>query len=225
MSANSGENGDGETDEREKYDPPLAPGHSAEQIPAPPGFPRAHQYHSRVILESGRRRRGRLRRGPRLSFCPVFVGCTQRRLVGFQASGPGLHLWRDVTYIPWVAPRQDRPPAASSKSQCNHAAGIARIAWGRGYGLGVTAGDYDNDGRTDLFVTRLTSYSLHRNRGDGTFEDVTISAGLAGRRDNPTSAAFADLDNDGDLDLYVCHYMLWDSAHPRLCQNEKGEYF
>ncbi len=99
------------------------------------------------------------------------------------------------------------------------------IAWGRGYGLGVTVGDYDNDGRPDLFVTRLAAYSLYRNRGDGTFEDVTVSAGLAGRRDNPTSAAFADLDNDGDLDLYVCHYMMWDPAHPRLCQNEKGEYF
>ena len=47
-----------------------------------------------------------------------------------------------------------------------------------------------------------------RNRGDGTFEDVTERAGLAGVRDNPTSAAFADLDNDGDLDLYVCHYMV-----------------
>jgi enediyne biosynthesis protein E4 len=107
----------------------------------------------------------------------------------------------------------------------SQASGIAQIAWGRGYGMGVTAADYDNDGRTDLFVTRLSAYSLYRNRGDGTFEDVTVRAGLAGRRDNPTSAAFADLDNDGDLDLYVCHYMIWDPAHPRLCKNEKSEYF
>jgi enediyne biosynthesis protein E4 len=102
---------------------------------------------------------------------------------------------------------------------------IAKIAWGRGYGLGVTVGDYDNDGHSDLFVTRLRTYSLYRNRGDGTFEDVTLRAGLAGVRDNPTSAAFADLDNDGDLDLYVCHYMIWDPAHPRLCRTETGEFF
>ena len=55
--------------------------------------------------------------------------------------------------------------------------------------------------------------------GDGTFEDVTAAAGLGGDRDWPTSAAFADLDNDGDLDLYVCHYLKWDADHPRLCQN------
>jgi tetratricopeptide (TPR) repeat protein len=103
--------------------------------------------------------------------------------------------------------------------------GIDRIAWGNGYGLGVTVGDYDNDGHADLFVTRLASYALYRNRGDGTFEDVTQRAGLAGRRDNPTSAAFADLDNDGDLDLYVCHYMIWDPANPQLCPTENGEYF
>jgi tetratricopeptide (TPR) repeat protein len=103
--------------------------------------------------------------------------------------------------------------------------GIARIAWGQGYGLGVTVGDYDNDGHADLFVTRVATYALYRNRGDGTFEDVTGRAGLAGRRDNPTSAAFADLDNDGDLDLYVCHYMTWDPANPQLCPTEKGDYF
>ncbi len=100
---------------------------------------------------------------------------------------------------------------------------IAKIAWGRGYGLGVTVGDYDNDGRPDLLVSRLRALALYRNRGDGTFEDVTGRAGLAGVRDNPTSAAFADLDNDGDLDLYVCHYMMWDPANPRLCRTEQGE--
>ncbi len=88
-----------------------------------------------------------------------------------------------------------------------------------GYSHGVAVGDYDNDGRADLFVTRWRSYALYRNRGDGTFEDVTVAAGLGGDRDWPTSAAFADLDNDGDLDLYVCHYLKWDADHPPLCQN------
>jgi tetratricopeptide (TPR) repeat protein len=101
--------------------------------------------------------------------------------------------------------------------------GIAAIAWGRGYGQGVTVGDYDNDGHPDLFVTRLQTYALYRNRGDGTFEDDTARAGLTGTRDTPSSAAFADLDNDGDLDLYVCHYMLWDPENPQLCRNNNGD--
>jgi enediyne biosynthesis protein E4 len=102
--------------------------------------------------------------------------------------------------------------------------GIRKIAWGRGYGVGVAVGDFDNDGHQDLFVSRLATYALYRNKGDGRFEDVTERTGLAGRRDCPTSAAFADLDGDGDLDLYVCHYMIWDPAHPDLCQNTKGDY-
>ena len=93
--------------------------------------------------------------------------------------------------------------------------GISRMK--RGYGHGVAIGDFDNDGHPDLFVTRWRSYSLYRNRGDGTFEDVTDRAGLGGDRDWPTSAAWADLDNDGDLDLYVCHYLVWDAEHPNLC--------
>ena len=91
-----------------------------------------------------------------------------------------------------------------------------------GYGHGVSVGDFDNDGHPDLFLTRWQSYALYRNRGDGTFEDVTERAGLAGNRDWPTSSAFADLDNDGDLDLYVCHYGVWDTAHPLLCKDPTG---
>ncbi len=102
---------------------------------------------------------------------------------------------------------------------------IAAFARGRGYGLGVAVGDYDNDGDPDLFVTRIATYALYRNRGDGTFEDATAPSGLSGARDNPTSAAFVDLDNDGDLDLYVCHYMLWDTKNPVTCLNDRGEYF
>src|SRR5262249_51587171 len=92
-----------------------------------------------------------------------------------------------------------------------------------GYGHGVTVGDYDNDGHPDLFVTRWHHYALFRNRGDGTFEDATERAGLAGERDWPTSATFADLDNDGDLDLYVCHYADYDDQNPKLCY--KGDEY
>ncbi|WP_083712779.1 FG-GAP repeat domain-containing protein [Paludisphaera borealis] len=91
-----------------------------------------------------------------------------------------------------------------------------------GYGFGVSVGDYDGDGRPDLFVTRWRSHALYRNKGDGTFEDVTEAMGLGGDRDWPTSSAFADLDGDGDLDLYVCHYLAWDAQHPTLCPNSRG---
>jgi len=92
----------------------------------------------------------------------------------------------------------------------------------RGYGHGVSVGDFDNDGHPDLFITRWESYALYHNRGDGTFEDVTEKAGLGGDRDWPTSSAFADLDNDGDLDLYVCHYGAWDPDNPKLCKDPTG---
>ncbi|MEW4567396.1 FG-GAP-like repeat-containing protein [Tautonia sp. JC769] len=95
---------------------------------------------------------------------------------------------------------------------------------GSGYGHGVAVGDYDNDGFPDLFVTRYDSYELWRNRGDGRFEDVTAATGLDGPAEWPTSAAWADLDGDGDLDLYVCHYLKWDESNPRLCvDDETGE--
>ena len=91
-----------------------------------------------------------------------------------------------------------------------------------GYGQGIAIGDYDNDGHPDVFVTRWRAYALYHNRGDGTFEEVTAAVGLAGDRDWPTSAAWADLDNDGDLDLFVCHYLRWDGEHPRLCRSARG---
>jgi tetratricopeptide (TPR) repeat protein len=95
-------------------------------------------------------------------------------------------------------------------------AGVDKLA--QGYGHGVTVGDYDNDGDPDLFITRWRSYALYRNDG-GRFTNVTAEAGLGGDRDWPTSAAFADIDGDGDLDLYVCHYIAWDAENPKLCRN------
>ncbi|MEE2629221.1 MAG: VCBS repeat-containing protein, partial [Candidatus Latescibacterota bacterium] len=71
-----------------------------------------------------------------------------------------------------------------------------------GYGMGACAGDIDNDGHIDLYVTNFGCNVLYRNNGDGTFAE--IAAGV----DDPrlsTSAALADIDNDGDLDLYVAN--------------------
>jgi enediyne biosynthesis protein E4 len=80
---------------------------------------------------------------------------------------------------------------------------------GVGYGMGVAVGDYDNDGREDLYVTAYGGNKLYHNNGDGTFTDVTEKAGVGGSGWS-TSAAWVDLDNDGYLDLVVLRYIQWD---------------
>ena len=70
----------------------------------------------------------------------------------------------------------------------------------------------DNDGDTDLFVTNHGPNVLYRNNGDGTFTDVTTEARVAGDGGWSSSAAFFDMDGDGDLDLYVGNYMESDPA-------------
>lgn len=77
----------------------------------------------------------------------------------------------------------------------------------RGFGMGAAAADFDNDGDQDLFVTNYGRNVLYRNNGDGTFADVTEAAGLGEPVAWSGSAAWGDIDNDGDLDLYVTHYL------------------
>ena len=86
----------------------------------------------------------------------------------------------------------------------------------KGYGIGVSTGDYDNDGDTDLYVTNLGVNALLRNNGDGTFTDVTEEAGV---EDDGFSAcsAFGDLDGDGDLDLVVTRYLEVNLISDRKC--------
>jgi hypothetical protein len=82
---------------------------------------------------------------------------------------------------------------------------------GPSYAMGCAVGDYDGDGRDDLFVTGWRGQRLYRNEGGGKFADVTDRAGLASDLWT-TSAAFADLDGDGDLDLFVAAYLDYDPA-------------
>ena len=78
------------------------------------------------------------------------------------------------------------------------------------YGMGVATGDYDGDGRTDLFLTAVGHNRLLRNVDGRRFEDVTGLAGVAGDADSwSTSAVFFDYDRDGDLDLFVVNYVRW----------------
>ncbi|MEX0818211.1 MAG: CRTAC1 family protein [Pirellulaceae bacterium] len=78
------------------------------------------------------------------------------------------------------------------------------------YGMGVAVGDYDRDGRIDVFVSAVGSNRLFHNEGGGKFLDVTEAANVAGASDEwSTSCGWFDYDGDGDLDLFVCNYVKW----------------
>ncbi|MPY90220.1 MAG: hypothetical protein GEU99_20130 [Luteitalea sp.] len=88
--------------------------------------------------------------------------------------------------------------------------------------MGVAAGDYDNDGYTDLYVTGFGSNALYRNNGDGTFTDVTTQAGVDDERWG-SSAAFLDYNHDGALDLFVVNYVDFTVRGNKSCRDAVGE--
>jgi hypothetical protein len=90
-----------------------------------------------------------------------------------------------------------------------------------GYGMGVAAGDYDNDGDVDLYVTNFGPNVLLRNDGGAKFSDVTTAA-RAATAGWSSSAAFADYDADGDLDLFVVRYINWSASTERQCFSLTG---
>ena len=107
------------------------------------------------------------------------------------------------------------PPAADAPrfEDVSDRAGVGD----RGYGMGVTVGDYNNDGFVDLFVTNFGPNALYRNDGDGTFTEVGRTAGVDDDRWG-TSAAFFDFDRDGYLDLFVVNYVDFRISDNTICR-------
>ncbi len=92
----------------------------------------------------------------------------------------------------------------------------------RGYGMGVAAGDIDNDGWIDLYITGFRGNQMFRNDGDGTFTDVSRSSGTDAPDTWGVSAAFVDVDRDGWLDLFVGNYLAYSFAAHVDCTNAAG---
>ena len=99
-----------------------------------------------------------------------------------------------------------------------------------GYGQGVSTADFDNDGFEDIYIGSYGGNHLFHNNGNGTFTDVTAKAGVADKSSDagtteppwPTSSAWADYDNDGRLDLFVCHYCRWSKETSKPCVGALG---
>jgi hypothetical protein len=128
--------------------------------------------------------------------------------------------WLDVFIVNGTVlegfPRGDAPTSHLYRNQrdgtfrdVTAAAGLTQTGWGQG----ACAGDYDNDGHDDLFVTYWGQNRLYRNRGTGSFEDVTATAGVATMKPRwGAGCAFLDFDRDGRLDLFAANYIDFDLA-------------
>ena len=97
-------------------------------------------------------------------------------------------------------------------------AGVANERWG----MGVAVGDYNNDGRPDMFVGNFGVSRLYRNNGDGTFTDVGEKSGVA-RKGWSTGASWGDYDGDGRLDLFVPGYVQIDLGNLPPSPSEAGK--
>lgn len=109
----------------------------------------------------------------------------------------------------------DAPPATAALFRNLGKGTFANATAGSGldqplYGMGVATGDYDNDGKTDVFISTVGGGRLFRNEGDLKFRETTALAGVGGNpQDWSTACAFFDFENDGDLDLFVGNYVRW----------------
>ncbi len=94
---------------------------------------------------------------------------------------------------------------------------------GEGYSTGAAAADYDNDGHIDLFVAGVNGNRLYRNRGDGTFADVTAASGIKTFTWS-VAAGWFDYDNDGRLDLFVVNYVDWTPERNKFCGDQGARH-
>jgi hypothetical protein len=132
----------------------------------------------------------------------------------FDSDGDQDLFFVNSSYWPGKAPAGARPPTQGLFRNRGKGA-FEDVTAGSGldvslFGMGVAVGDYDNDGRVDVFISAVGENQLFHNEGGGKFRNVTRSAGVGGDPNEwSTSAGWIDYDNDGDLDLFVCNYIRW----------------
>ncbi len=123
-------------------------------------------------------------------------------------------------YIENLSLNEDHPPITNSENRLFHnrqdgtfedVTKKARVG-DRGYGMGMTVGDFDNDSYPDIYISNHGANVLYHNNGNGTFSDVTKKAGVGGNECS-VGAVWLDYDNDGFLDLYVGNYINFDPQY------------
>ena len=136
----------------------------------------------------------------------------------FDADGDG---WPDILFVNGkdFTPRGRRTTAALYRNNRNGT--FTDVTAGSGldieiYGMGVAIGDYDNDGRDDVYITALDGDHLFHNEGNFKFRDVTKAAGIQNVNFG-SSAAWLDYDRDGKLDLFVANYVQWTEKGDLKC--------
>jgi hypothetical protein len=136
----------------------------------------------------------------------------------FDADGDG---WPDILLINGkdFVPRGRRTTAALYRNNRNGT--FTDVTAGSGldieiYGMGVAIGDYDNDGRDDVYITALDGDHLFHNEGNFKFRDVTKVSGIQNANFG-SSAAWLDYDRDGKLDLFVANYVQWTEKGDLKC--------
>jgi len=128
----------------------------------------------------------------------------------FDADGDG---WLDILLVNGKSWNAGGPHSTAALYRNNHDGTFTNITAGSGldieiHGMGVAVGDYDNDGKDDVYITALDGDHLFHNEGGGKFRDVTKLSGINNAAFG-TSAAWVDYDRDGKLDLFVANYVQW----------------